>query len=72
MARAAGNMMAPPTPWTTRNVTIHASAIDPVGVRPHRVEAPTKTITPITHIWVWPKMSESRPPSAKNAASASR
>ena len=26
IASAAGNMIAPPTPWTTRNVTIHASA----------------------------------------------
>ena len=72
MASAAGNMMAPPAPWTTRNVTIHASATDPVGVSPHRVEAPTKTMTPITHIFVWPKMSESRPPSAKSAARAIR
>ena len=72
MARAAGNMRAPPAPWTTRNVTIQASATDPVGVRPHKVEATTKTMTPITHIFVWPKMSESRPPSAKSAASACR
>ena len=36
------------------------------------VEAPTKTITPITHILVWPKMSESRPPRANSAARASR
>ena len=72
MASAAGNMRAPPAPWMTRNVTIHASATEPVGVRPHMVEAATKTITPITHILVWPKMSDSRPPSANNAASASR
>ena len=31
MARAAGNMMAPPAPWTTRKVTIHASARLPFG-----------------------------------------
>ena len=36
------------------------------------VEATTKTITPITHILVWPKMSESRPPRAKSAARAIR
>ena len=72
MASAAGNMRAPPTPWTTRNVTIQASAMEPVGVKPQRVDATTKTITPITHIRVWPKMSESRPPRAKNAANAIR
>ncbi len=36
------------------------------------VEAKTNTITPMTHILVWPKMSDSRPPSAKSAARAIR
>ncbi len=72
MASAAGNMIAPPAPCTTRKVTIHASAADPVGVSPHSVEAPTKTMTPMTHIFVCPKMSESRPPNAKSAARAIR
>ena len=58
----------PPAPWTTRNVTIQASAPEPLGVSPHMADATTKTITPITHILVWPKMSESRPPRAKSAA----
>ena len=68
MASAAGNMIAPPAPWTTRNVTIQASTPEPLGVRPHIADATTKTMTPITHILVWPKMSESRPPRAKSAA----
>ena len=50
MASAAGNISAPPAPWTTRNPTIHASAIDPVGVKPHMVDATTKMMTPMTHI----------------------
>ena len=37
IASAAGNMIAPPAPWITRNVTIHASARLPFGVKPaHR------------------------------------
>ncbi len=39
MARAAGNMMAPPAPWRIRKATIQASAKPPFGVRPHRAEA---------------------------------
>ena len=61
-----------PTPCTTRQATIQASAADPAGVRPHIVEATTKMMTPITHILVCPTMSESRPPSAKSAANAMR
>ncbi len=51
MASAAGNMMAPPAPWTTRNVTIQASARQPLGVSPHIVEARAKTMTPRTTIF---------------------
>ena len=36
------------------------------------MEATTKTITPITHIFVWPKMSDRRPPRANSAARAIR
>ncbi len=72
MARAAGNMMAPPRPWTARKVTIHASAMPPLGVRPHRAEAPAKMITPSVAIFRWPTVSAKRPPKAKNAASESR
>ena len=54
MASAAGNMMAPPAPWTTRKVTIHASARLPLGVSPHMVEARAKTMTPSTTIFLWP------------------
>jgi hypothetical protein len=46
MASAAGNMIAPPRPWTTRKATSHVSAIPPLGVAPHSAEAPAKTITP--------------------------
>jgi hypothetical protein len=51
MASAAGNMIAPPAPWTTRKVTIHASARLPLGVRPHMAEAPAKMMTPSTTIF---------------------
>ena len=51
MARAAGNMMAPPNPWTARKVTIQASAKLPFGVRPHMAEAPAKTTTPMVAIF---------------------
>ena len=54
IASAAGNMIAPPAPWTARNVTSHASARLPFGVSPHSAEAPAKTITPSTTIFVWP------------------
>ena len=72
MARAAGNMMAPPAPWTTRKVTIHASARLPLGVRPHMADAPAKTMTPRITIFRWPTVSASRPPKANRAASDSR
>ena len=47
-------MSAPPAPWTARKPTIHTSAKDPFGVNPHITEAPTKTITPMTHSLVCP------------------
>jgi hypothetical protein len=72
MARAAGNMMAPPRPWTARKVTIHASARPPLGVSPHMVELAAKMMTPSTAIFRWPSVSARRPPKAKNAASDSR
>ena len=39
-------MIAPPTPWIARKVTIHASARLPFGVSPHIADASAKTITP--------------------------
>ena len=62
MARAAGNMMAPPRPWMARKVTIHASARPPLGVRPHMAEAPAKMRIPTTVIRRWPRVSARRPP----------
>ena len=72
MAIAAGNMIAPPAPWITRNVTSHASAALPRGVAPHSADAPAKMITPSTTIRRCPAMSASRPPNANKAASVSR
>ena len=72
MARAAGNMMAPPNPWTARKVTIHASARLPLGVSPHKLEAPAKMMTPRVAIFRWPRVSARRPPKAKKAASERR
>ena len=72
IASAAGNMIAPPTPWTARNVTIHASARLPFGVSPHSAEAPAKMMTPSVTIRRCPTVSASRPPNAKSAASVSR
>ncbi len=72
MASAAGNMIAPPTPWITRNVTIQASAKLPSGVSPHIPEAAAKMITPSVTIFLWPTVSASRPPKANSAASDSR
>ncbi len=54
IASAAGNMIAPPAPWITRKVTIHASARLPLGVSPHIAEAPANTITPSVTIRRWP------------------
>ena len=39
-------MIAPPTPWITRKVTIQASAELPSGVSPHMPEAAANMITP--------------------------
>src|SRR6516164_11547607 len=72
MAIAAGNMIAPPAPWSARNATSHASAAPPDGVAPHSAEAAAKMITPSTTILRCPAMSASRPPNANSAASVSR
>ena len=72
MASAAGNMIAPPKPWTARKITIHASAKLPFGVSPHSAEAPANTMMPSVTIFLWPTVSASRPPKAKNALSDSR
>ncbi len=72
IASAAGNMIAPPAPWTTRNVTIHACATLPFGVSPHIAEAPANTITPSVTILRCPTVSARRPPKANSAASDSR
>jgi hypothetical protein len=48
IARAAGNMIAAPAPWTMRNRIIHASAASPSGVAPQSADAVAKTATPIT------------------------
>ena len=69
MASAAGNMSAPPAPWTMRHVTSHGSARLPVGVRPHSSEAVPKTATPSVTMRRCPAMSARRPPNAKSAAS---
>ena len=39
IASAAGNIIAPPAPWTARKVTIHASARPPFGVSPQSADA---------------------------------
>ena len=72
MASAAGNMIAPPAPCTTRKITIHASAMLPLGVRPHSADAAANTMTPSVTIFRWPSVSASRPPNANSAASDSR
>ena len=72
IAIAAGNMSAPPRPWTARKVISHASAPLPRGVAPHSADAAAKMITPITTIRRCPTMSPSRPPNANSAASVSR
>ncbi len=72
MASAAGYMRAPPKPWITRHVTIHASAKEPVGVRPQATDESANTTMPMTTILRWPIMSASLPPKANIDASASR
>ncbi len=72
MALAAGNMIAPPAPWTAQKATSHASAAPPLGVAPHNADAPAKMITPSTTIRRCPAMSARRPPKANRAASVSR
>ena len=72
MARAAGNIIAPPAPWMTRKTMIHASARLPFGVSPQSVDAPANMITPIVTILRGPIVSASLPPRANSAARASR
>ena len=72
IASAAGNMIAAPAPWITRNTIIQTSPASPVGVAPHSAEAPAKTITPIVTMRRCPAMSASRPPRANSADSESR
>ena len=72
IANAAGIMIAPPTPCTARNDTIHISARSPFGVRPHIADAPANTITPMTTILRCPTVSANLPPKANDAANARR
>ena len=72
IASAAGYMNAPPTPWMTRHVMIQAAAAPPVGVSPHAIDANVKITMPTMTIFRCPTVSDSRPPNANMAASASR
>ena len=51
MASAAGYMNAPPTPWMTRQLMIHAAAAEPAGVSPQAIEAMVNTTMPTTTIF---------------------
>ena len=51
---------------------IQASAIEPVGVSPHMVEAPANMRMPVITIFLRPKTSAILPPNAKSAARVSR
>ena len=72
IASAAGNMIAAPAPWIMRQKMIQASAIEPVGVSPHMVEAPANMRMPVITIFLRPKTSAILPPNAKSAARVSR
>lgn len=50
MASAAGKSSAAPTPWTTRQETIHAPASEPSGVAPHSADETANTVTPMSTI----------------------
>lgn len=71
-ASAAGNIRAAPNPWVARKTISQVWATSPRGTHPHRTEETTNTRVPVNMIRRCPKRSASRPPSAKNAASASR
>lgn len=47
MARAAGIISAAERPCTIRKTTIQVSAIEPVGVAPHRPDATVKPTMPM-------------------------
>ena len=72
IASEAGNMSAAKTPWTTRKKINHGSASAPVGVAPQSAEAVAKPTTPTSTIRRCPSTSESLPPKANSADSASR
>ena len=68
MARLAGAMSAPPTPWTTRAATSR-----PVpGAKPQAAEASANQIVPIRKMRRRPNWSPSEPPRRRKAASVSR
>ena len=73
MARAAGNMMAPPSALDDPEGDDPGLGHAPrSGVSPHTAEDPAKTTTPSITILRCPSVSASRPPKAKSAASDSR
>lgn len=71
-ASAAGNSRAAPTPWVTRKAISQLCATPPVGTHPHSTDDTTNSRVPTTSTRRAPSRSASRPPIAKNAASASR
>ncbi len=68
MAPLGGIMRAAPMPWIARAVMMKASD----SAKPQAAEATRKTTAPSLNTRPWPKISASRPPTATNAASASR
>ena len=68
MARLAGAMRAPPTPWTTRAAT----STPLLGARPQAAEDNANQIAPMRKMRRRPKWSPSEPPSRRKAASVSR
>ncbi len=71
-ASAAGNISAAPKPWVARKTISQVSAESPEGTAPQSADETTKSSVPVSMIRRCPRMSESRPPSAKNAARESR
>ena len=72
IASAAGNSSAPKAPCSTRATTSHTCAADPVGVAPQSTDATAKPTVPTSAIRRCPTTSLNFPPSANNAANASK
>ena len=67
IASVAGEMIAPPSPWSARNTISHA----PLCAKPHMSEPNVKSAMPIMNTRRRPNTSAARPPRSRKPPNAS-